>query len=309
MNAPPLRTQDPDDTEPTPPIRNAMTVDVEDYFQVSAFAGTISRDDWERLPCRVEANTGRILDCFEHHGVQATFFTLGWVAERYPRLIRRITEAGHELACHGYDHRRVTEQTPAAFREDVRRSKTILEQIAGRAVLGYRAASYSIGRTTLWALPILQELGFRYSSSIYPVRHDLYGMPEAPRFRFLPSHAGNLLEIPVTTVRLAGQNLPCGGGGYFRLLPYPVSRWAMRRVNRVDRQPCVFYFHPWEIDPAQPRQAGISFKTRFRHYLNLAAMERRLRRLLGDFRWGTMEAVFLKDLESPAAAIERVVLG
>lgn len=273
---------------------NAMTVDVEDYFQVSAFEPYIAREAWDRLPCRVERNTDRILELFAEHGIHATFFTLGWVAERYPGLVKRIVDAGHELACHGYGHIRVTEQTSVEFREDVRLSKQILENISGGPVLGYRAASYSIGAKNLWALDILDELGFRYSSSIYPVKHDLYGMPEAPRFGFRPVGDNGLLEVPVTTVRLGERNYPCGGGGYFRLLPYGVSRWAMRRVNQKDRQSCVFYFHPWEIDPGQPRQKNISMKTRFRHYLNLSRMEGRLVRLLHDFRWDTMANVFLK---------------
>jgi polysaccharide deacetylase family protein (PEP-CTERM system associated) len=275
------------------PVVNAMSVDVEDYFQVSAFEPYIGRDAWERLPCRVERNTDRILALFGGRGVRATFFTLGWVAERYPDLIRRIVAGGHELACHGYGHIRVTEQTPEEFREDVRRAKQLLEDISGVEVLGYRAASYSIGAKNLWALQVLEELGFLYSSSIYPVKHDLYGMPEAPRFRFKPTQAGKLLEIPVTTIKLANRNFPCGGGGYFRLLPYRVSQWAMTRVNSKDGEPCLFYFHPWEIDPDQPRQQGISLKTRVRHYLNLSKMEGRLNCLLDDFRWDTMANVFL----------------
>ncbi|MGZ8216999.1 XrtA system polysaccharide deacetylase [Methylomagnum sp.] len=278
-----------------------MTVDVEDYFQVSAFEPYIAREAWEKLSCRVERNTDKILQLFAAHGVNATFFTLGWVAERYPGLVKRIVEAGHELACHGYSHIRVTEQTPAEFREDVSLSKRILEDISGGSVLGYRAASYSIGANNLWALDILGELGFRYSSSIYPVKHDLYGMPEAPRFGFQPSGAAGLLELPVTTVKLGERNFPCGGGGYFRLLPYGVSRWAMRRVNKQDGQACIFYFHPWEIDPDQPRQKNINMKTRFRHYLNLSRMEGRLVRLLNDFRWDTMANVFLDSGESRPA--------
>lgn len=277
-----------------------MTVDVEDYFQVSAFEPYIPRADWDRLPGRVAANTDRILRLFGDRGIRATFFVLGWVAERYPGLVRRIVESGHELACHGYGHTRVTQQTPEEFRADVRCAKSLLEDISGAAVLGYRAPSYSIGATTWWALAVLDDLGFRYSSSVYPVRHDLYGMPEAPRFGFNPAAGGGLLELPVTTVRLFGNNYPCGGGGYFRLLPYSVSRWAMARVNAIDRQPCIFYFHPWEIDPDQPRQHGIDFKTRFRHYLNLSRMERRLCRLLQDFQWDTLSNVFLKsDHRSP----------
>lgn len=276
-------------------ITNAMTVDVEDYLHVSAFEKHIRRQDWEALPCRVERNTDRVLKLFADHDVKATFFMLGWVAERYPDLVRRIVAAGHELASHGYSHVRVTQQTPQEFRDDVVRTKQLLEDLSGHAIRGYRAASYSIGAETLWALEILQETGHRYSSSIYPIRHDLYGMPTAPRFPFHPNDGGELLEIPVTTVELLKQKLPCGGGGYFRLLPYGWSRWAMRRVNQHDRRACIFYFHPWEIDPSQPRQRGIGLKTRIRHYTNLAVMEQRLHRLMEEFRWDRMDRVFLDE--------------
>lgn len=269
-----------------------MTVDVEDYFQVSAMEPHVSRADWDVKERRVERNTDRILQLFADHGVRATFFMLGWVAERHPELVRRIVDGGHELASHGYQHVRVTLQDPEEFRADVTRTKNLLEDLAGRPVRGYRAASYSIGVKNLWALDVLAEAGHDYSSSIYPIRHDLYGMPEAPRFAF--RHRGNgLLEIPVTTVELMNRKLPCGGGGYFRLFPYTFSRWAMARVNRVDGESCVFYFHPWEIDPEQPRPHQVTLKTRFRHYLNLGRMEQRLSRLLADFRWGRMDEVFL----------------
>lgn len=274
---------------------NAMTVDVEDYFQVSAFEPYIPRDRWDQLPQRVERNTRLILDLFAAQGAKATFFTLGWVAERHPALIRRIVAEGHELASHGYAHIRVTQQTPAQFREDVIRTKALLEDLGGVAVQGYRAASYSIGAGNLWALAELEQAGYRYSSSIYPIRHDLYGMPEAPRFAFHPANAPTLLEVPITTVTVFGQTLPCGGGGFFRLWPYALSRWALRRVNQSDRQSGIFYFHPWEIDPDQPRQPGINFKTRLRHYLNLSRMERRLQALLRDFRWDRMDRVFLAE--------------
>ena len=278
-------------------IVNAMSVDVEDYFQVSAFENTISSNDWDKLPCRVEGNTDRILELFAEHDVKATFFMLGWVAERYPGLVRRIVDSGHELASHGYTHTRVTRQTPAVFSEDIAKTKSLLEDIAGCEVRGYRAASYSIVSNTLWAHDLLREAGYCYSSSIYPIHHDLYGIPGAPRFSYLPGEKG-LLEIPVTTVSLFNHNLPCGGGGYFRLLPYSVSRWAMQHVNKADGQPCVFYFHPWEIDPEQPKQQGISRKTRFRHYLNLGRMMNRIERLLSDFNWGRMDHIFLPDRES-----------
>lgn len=276
---------------------NAMTVDVEDYFQVSAFEPYIVREQWEQLPRRVERNTNRILDLFAEHGVKATFFTLGWVAERHPTLVRRIVDEGHELASHGYAHIRAMQQTPVEFREDVTRTKALLEDLSGVAILGYRAASYSIGAGNLWALAELEQAGYRYSSSIYPIRHDLYGMPEAPRFAFHPENAPALLEAPVTTVIVLGKTLPCGGGGWFRLWPYALSRWALRRVNQQDGQSGIFYFHPWEIDPEQPRQPGVNLKTRLRHYLNLHRMEGRLRSLLRDFRWDRMDQVFLTKAE------------
>jgi len=271
---------------------NALSIDVEDYFQVSAFEDHIARTQWDTLPRRVEANTDRVLGLFDEFGAKATFFVLGWVAQRHRSLVRRIVEAGHELACHGYSHTRVCRQNRDEFRQDITDSKTLLEDIAGVAVRGYRAPSYSIDGRSLWALDELERAGYSYSSSIYPIRHDHYGMPGAPRFSFRPTQ-GHLIEIPITTVRVWNTNLPCGGGGYFRLLPYAVSRWAIRRVNAQDKQPCVFYFHPWEIDPNQPRQSRVGLKTRFRHYVNLGRMESRLRELLTDFSWNTMEKVFL----------------
>jgi len=273
--------------------KNAMTVDVEDYFQVSAFEPYIAKQQWDTLPHRVEKNTHRILDIFETNGIKATFFTLGWVAERYPDLVGRIIKDGHELACHGYEHIRVTEQTPEQFRKDVYKSKKILEALSGKEVKGYRAASYSIGAKNLWALDVLQEEGFKYSSSIYPVKHDLYGMPDAPRFMYEPIDSQDFKEIPITTLRFGSKNIPCGGGGFFRFYPYAFSKWAFNRVNNKEKQAGIFYFHPWEIDPEQPRQAGLSLKTRTRHYLNLHHMENRIMRLLMDFDWDTMENVFL----------------
>jgi polysaccharide deacetylase family protein (PEP-CTERM system associated) len=274
---------------------NAMTVDVEDYFQVSAFERHISRSDWDRLPCRVEANVERILALFAEFDIHATFFTLGWIAERYPAMVRRIVAAGHELASHGYAHIRVTELDESGFRADVTRTKALLEDVGGVAVRGYRAPSYSIGRSNLWALRVLEETGHRYSSSIYPIHHDLYGMPEAPRFAFRPDHCASLVEVPVTTIAFGERKWPCGGGGYFRLFPYAYSRWALRRVNRRDGQAAVFYFHPWEVDTEQPKQLGIGLKTRVRHYLNLARMEGRLRALAADFRWSRMDRIFLSQ--------------
>ncbi len=272
---------------------NAMTVDVEDYFQVSAFENHISREEWAHLPCRVEQNTHKILDLFAEHETKATFFTLGWVAERYPQLIRRMVEEGHELASHGYSHVRVTQQTPEAFREDVVKTKKLLEDIASVEIKGYRAASYSINESNMWALDVLAETGHKYSSSIYPIKHDLYGVPDAPRFAFYPLGEQSILEIPVTTLQLFGKKLPCGGGGFFRLYPYSFSRWALQRVNQKEGQSGMFYFHPWEIDADQPRQQGINIKTRFRHYLNLNKMHGRLAKLLQDFSWGRMDSIFL----------------
>lgn len=275
-------------------IINAMTVDVEDYFQVSAFEKAIDRSQWDNIPCRVDRNMDRILGLFAEKEIKATFFTLGWVAERYPDLIRRIVNEGHELASHGYSHTRVTQQSPKEFREDINKAKKLLEEIAGVAVKGYRAPSYSIGATNLWALDELYEAGYCYSSSIYPVKHDLYGMPEASRFAFRPRGEQGILEIPITTIRFGNKNFPCGGGGFFRLYPYAVSRWALRKVNNAEQQSGIFYFHPWEIDPGQPRQQGINFKTRFRHYLNLDRMESRLQALMRDFSWDRMDNIFLK---------------
>jgi len=272
-------------------VRNAMTIDVEDYFQVSAFAPHIPRDSWPERECRVEANIDRILAILDAGRAQGTFFTLGWIAERYPDMVRRIVAGGHELASHGYGHLRASDQSRAEFMDDISRSKKILEDIGGQPVLGYRAPSFSIGQGNLWAFDTLAETGHRYSSSIYPIRHDHYGMPDAPRFAH-PRAAG-LIEIPVTTLRLGGRNLPSSGGGYFRLLPYALSRWMIRRVNADDGQPAIFYFHPWEIDHGQPRVDGIDLKTRFRHYVNIARMERRLQGLLQDFRWGRMDQIFL----------------
>jgi polysaccharide deacetylase family protein (PEP-CTERM system associated) len=272
-------------------ITNALTIDVEDYFQVSAFAPHIARSDWEGRECRVERNVDRILEMLSARDIKATFFTLGWIAERYPRMVRSVVAEGHELASHGYGHQRVSDLSRAEFATDIRRAKAILEDLSNAAVVGYRAPSFSIDASNLWALDALALAGYRYSSSIYPIRHDHYGMPDAPRF----AHPVNddLIEIPATTLRVLGRNLPSSGGGYFRLLPYAASRWMLRRVNTVDCQAAVFYFHPWEIDVDQPRIDGISAKTRFRHYVNLDRMEHRLRKLLTDFAWGRMDELFL----------------
>jgi polysaccharide deacetylase family protein (PEP-CTERM system associated) len=280
------------------PIRNAMTCDVEDYFQVQALSEVVTREDWERLPRRVEANTNRVLDLFAAQAVKGTFFTLGWVAERHPQVIRRIVAEGHELASHGWSHVRADAQSPEEFRADIRRTKALLEETGGVAVRGYRAASFSIGSRNPWALGILAEEGYAYSSSVYPVRHDIYGMPEAPRFPYRPLPDRSFREFPITSLPLLGRNFPCGGGGFFRLLPYTVSTAAIRAVHRRDHRPTIFYFHPWEIDPGQPRQRGLSLKSRLRHYTNLGRMEGKLGRLLRDFAWDRMDRVL--DAELPA---------
>lgn len=281
------------------PIRNAMTVDVEDYFQVQAFAHCIPRQSWETLDRRVEANTDRILQQFDAADIQATFFTLGWVAERHPALIRRIVAAGHELASHGYDHTRADAQEPAAFRADIRRAKQLLEDIGGTAVVGYRAATFSIGPRNLWAFGVLEDEGHLYSSSTYPVRHDLYGDPNAPRQPFQPQ-GGALWEIPLTTVRLLNRNLPCSGGGFFRLLPYRLFRMGLAHHNGSEGRPGIFYTHPWEIDADQPRIADCGRGSRFRHYVNLSKTAERLDRLLRDFSWDRMDRVFAPVLASSA---------
>lgn len=278
---------------------NAMTVDVEDYFQVQAFASVIDRAAWDTIPCRVEANMDRILQQFDRAGVTATFFTLGWIADRYPGVVRRIVAAGHELASHGYGHARADAQTPDEFRADVRRARGVLQDLGGVPVTGYRAPTFSIGPRNPWAFDVLDEEGYFYSSSVYPVRHDLYGAPDAPRFPYRPG-AGALIEIPMTTVRIGGRNLPCAGGGYFRLMPYALFRTLLRRFNRLETAPGVFYFHPWEIDPGQPRVPAASRISRFRHTVNLAAMQGRLEHLLRDFAWDRMDRVFATALACPA---------
>jgi polysaccharide deacetylase family protein (PEP-CTERM system associated) len=280
-------------------LTNAMTVDVEDYFQVSAFEGQVSRQDWDATPLRVEASIDRILSLFDEHKVKATFFTLGWVAERCPGMVRTIVDQGHELASHGWEHIRVVKQSPEEFHADALRTKQFLEDLGGCAVNGYRAASYSIGASNLWALDVLADCGYQYSSSIAPIKHDLYGMPDAPRFRFAAAN-GRITEVPITTLPILGRNINCGGGGWFRLFPYRFSSWALQQVNQKEQQSGLFYFHPWEIDPTQPRVAGASLKTRFRHYLNLGHMEHRLDRLLGDFRWDRMDQVFFSAAERRA---------
>ena len=274
-----------------PPITNALTIDVEDYFQVSAFEKHIEFSEWDGQELRVDRNVKRILSLFARHDVKATFFVLGWCAKRLPAMVREIAAAGHEIASHGMNHTRVTQQDRARFCEDVTTTKRLLEDVVGEEVIGYRAATYSITEENLWALDVLAETGHRYSSSIYPIKHDLYGIPSAPRFRFEVGDR-KLAEIPITTVAMLGRNWPAGGGGYFRLFPYVFSRWALRHVNEMEQQPAVFYFHPWEIDPDQPRIGGLSWKTRFRHYFNLSRLEGRIAYLLRDFRWNRLDTVF-----------------
>jgi polysaccharide deacetylase family protein (PEP-CTERM system associated) len=273
----------------TATITNAMTVDVEDYFHVSNFDGVVTRDSWPHRESRVEASTDRLLAAFDAAGVTATFFVLAWVAERMPRLVTRIAAAGHELASHGYAHRLVYEQSPEAFRDDVRRAKHLIEDAGGRAVRGYRAPSFSITSRSLWAFDVLADEGYTYDSSVFPIRHDRYGIPGADRQPVtLTLSSGSLVEVPAATVRLAGTNLPIGGGGYFRLLPYAWTAWGIDRVNRRERRPVVFYLHPWEVDPEQPRLPA-PWLARVRHYGNLHRTEARLGRLLRRFRFGTMQ--------------------
>lgn len=289
---PPALAVEPRPLSAAPPAtRNVMTIDVEDYFHVEALASVIDRGTWEELPRRVERNTNRLLEILGLFGATATFFILSWVAERHPRLVRRILAQGHEVASHGVEHRRADQQSPGEFRQDIRRSKKLLEDIGGAPVLGFRAATFSIGRRNPWTYSILLDEGYRYSSSVFPIAHDLYGEPKAPRIAFQP--IPGLVEIPPATVRLLGRNFPAAGGGYFRLLPYRISRWAIRQAGQAGQTPCVFYLHPWEIDPDQPRPPGAPARARFRHYLNLSRTEARLARLLRDFAWGRMDTVFL----------------
>jgi polysaccharide deacetylase family protein (PEP-CTERM system associated) len=275
-----------------PGTANALTVDVEDYFQVEAFAGLIDRAQWSSYECRVERNVDRILAMFERAGATATFFTLGWIAKRHPILIRKIVDAGHELASHGTMHYRAAGQSPEEFRDDIVSAKALLEDLSGVEVKGYRAPSFSITRDTLWIFDELESAGYRYSSSTYPIHHDLYGIPEAPRFAFRPFEGRDFMEIPVSTARLFNTNLPCGGGGYFRLLPYQMSMFGLNRVRRADSQPCMFYFHPWEIDGRQPRIPGAPWKARIRHYTNLGRMEKKLTKLLNAFEWQRIDRVY-----------------
>jgi len=276
-------------------MKNALTVDVEDYFHVTAFESVISPADWDRYPLRVSDNTRRILDLFDRFAVKGTFFILGWVAERDPGLVREIRQRGHEIACHGYGHRLIYRIGAEAFRTDVRRAKTLLEGITGEPVIGYRAPSYSITGASLWALDILIEEGFTYDSSIFPIMHDIYGMPDAPRFPHdISRPAGIIREFPISTLQIGSVRVPVGGGGYLRLLPATLFRRVFNRINCRDRQPAVLYFHPWEIDPRQPRVAGASARSRFRHYLNLDRMEQKLCILLSSLRFAPMAEVLVR---------------
>jgi polysaccharide deacetylase family protein (PEP-CTERM system associated) len=281
-------------------MKNALSVDVEDWFQVGAFEKVIARDAWETLPRRVEANTDRVLALFDRAGVKATFFTLGWIAARHPALIRRIAEAGHEIASHGWDHRRVFAMTEAEFRADLDRAHAAIEDAGGQSPTGYRAPSFSIDARTPWAHPILAESGYAYSSSVAPIAHDHYGWRDSPRFAWRPVAGSRLIELPVTTVSLAGRRFAAGGGGFFRLLPYRFSSWAISRVNEAEERPAIFYFHPWEVDPGQPRVAGASARSKLRHYTNLEKMEPKLLKLLRAHQWGRTDEV---------AAAEQARLG
>ncbi|MEO1037407.1 MAG: XrtA system polysaccharide deacetylase [Pseudomonadota bacterium] len=278
---------------PVAELPNALTCDVEDYFQVSAFEHLVPKSAWHEWPCRVEQNMDRILEIYAEHGAKGTFFTLGWIAEHYPNVVRKIAAEGHEVASHGYQHERVWNQEAESFRDDIDRTRKLLQDLSGQRVVGFRAASWSLDQRTPWAHAVMAECGYTYSSSIYPISHDHYGLPDAPLQPFIEKTSG-LLEVPASTSRLAGRNLPSAGGGYFRLFPLPLSRWLINRVRRRNGVPAVFYFHPWEIDPDQPRMAGITLKTRFRHYVNLGRFESRLRRLLQQGRWERMDRIYLE---------------
>jgi len=272
---------------------NALTVDVEDYFQVWALAQWFPRTAWDDTPCRIERNIDLILRLLDETSARATFFTLGWIAERYPEMVRRIAASGHEIASHGYSHSRVDDMERDAFHSDILLAKAVLEDVIGAEVKGYRAPSFSISAKTEWAHDCILEAGYRYSSSVYPILHDHYGLPDAPRFAY--NSRPELLEVPITTTRFFERNWPAGGGGYFRLLPYAMSKWSIKRVNEVDEQPAIFYFLPWELVPDQPRVKGAGLKTRVRHYLNLEQTKSRLQRLLTDFHWNRVDRVFLQE--------------
>lgn len=277
-------------------IVNAITIDVEEYFQVQAFAGVIRQSDWQGLESRVERTMEMLLDCLAAANVACTMFTLGWVAERKPELVRRFVAAGHEVASHGFAHENLGLLTPARFRIDIRRAKELLEDIGGVAVRGYRAPTFSVNEHTRWAYAVLEEEGYHYSSSVYPVRHDLYGSPNSPRLPYRPEGV-KLWELPMTTVPLLGQNVPCSGGGYFRLVPYPLFRRGIETFNRTTNAPGIFYTHPWEFDPDQPRVSKLPPLARFRHYCNLKETKGRFERLLTDFGWDRMDRVYAETLQ------------
>ena len=287
MSAEPLNIQKSE----TRKIVNGLSVDVEDWFQVGAFEKVISRDDWDDIKTRVEKNVDQILDMFAEADVKATFFTLGWVARRHPKMMQRIVDQGHEVASHGYDHARVFTFDREGFAQDIKLAREVLQDASGVEITGYRAPSFSIDHRTPWAFEALAEHGYAYSSSVAPVVHDHYGWPEAPRFAFRPLGHSDLIEIPVTTAEFANKRLAAGGGGFFRVLPYAFSRWAIRQVNLRDERPAVFYFHPWEIDPDQPRVDHAPLRSRFRHYTNLKQMAPKLRELMREFEWGRMDAI------------------
>lgn len=272
-------------------IANAITVDVEDYFQVSAFEKYIEKEKWKDIPGRVDLNINRILDLFDEFDVKGTFFVLGWIAERHPGIVSSIAKRGHEVASHGYNHTRIIHQSPEEFEADISKTKSILEDLIGTEVIGYRAASFSISDNNHWAHIKIEEAGYKYSSSIYPIKHDLYGIPNAPRFPYKPDKTG-LVEIPISTYKFLNYRVPCGGGGYFRLFPFLLSKYMINGVNSREKRPCVFYFHPWELDPEQPRVNGLDIKTRFRHYKNLDRMQSKLKTLLKTFSWGRMDYIF-----------------
>jgi polysaccharide deacetylase family protein (PEP-CTERM system associated) len=279
----------------SPSLINGLSVDIEDWFQVGAFENVIERESWDGLNDRVARNCDVILRMFADASVQGTFFTLGWVAKRHPQLMRRIVDEGHEIASHGWDHARVFRMSREQFSRDLDMSRKVIEDAAGRAVTGYRAPSFSIDARTPWAYEVLAEQGFAYSSSVAPIVHDHYGWSAAPRFAFRPLPGGDLIELPVTTASFAGRRLAAGGGGFFRVLPYGFSRWAIRQVNRREGRPAIFYFHPWEIDPDQPRVANAPLRSRLRHYTNLGVMDGKLRQLIGEFAWGRVDAVAARE--------------
>jgi peptidoglycan-N-acetylglucosamine deacetylase len=272
-------------------MKNALSVDVEDWFQVGAFETVIDRDSWEMRERRVERNTDAVLGLFDEAGVKATFFTLGWVAARHPALVRRIAGAGHEIASHGWDHKRVFTMSEAEFRDDLLRARAEIEDACGRPVRGYRAPSFSVDHRTPWAHPVLAEHGYAYSSSVAPIRHDHYGWPEAPRFAWHPVAGSELIELPVTTVELAGRRFAAGGGGFFRLLPYSLSNWAIARVNDAEARPAIFYFHPWDMDVDQPRVGDAPLRSKLRHYTNLSAMRPKLLKLLKAHQWARTDEI------------------